>query len=521
MVLLDRFLLLVHQLSADTDAAIAQLSAGTIQLSADTDAAIDALSAGTVHDITELSGAVETNETNINNLSAATLALSAVTLTGVSLNDTPLTVSSHVVSVPVAVDGPSIANTTNSGFVADAKAVKEYVEGIVSSSVNYKGTTDAEPASESAVTGDLYIATSAFTVDGKNVEVGDFIIYNGSTWDVIEKNLDGAVTGNLTADTVTLGAGLNSVKSLANGTAGQVLAVGANGPEWADLPELASAVTGTGNVVTDIAVSDHTITFTKDLEAAAKSDLDELSGAVISLSAETVAEFASAFTAINNLSAGTVHDVQELSGVVIAKDIVIAQALNDLNDGLNALSAGTIQLSGDVIAYIDEQIESLDSVGSASTTGHYLTSVTITDGKISAIGEEQIPAATPVTTVAGTTGDTASAVLSGIVTGGTEGHQLTLNATNKIFSAETSDSAVSSVSAVTSESADTADKVANALSFSGYSVSSASSLDTAVSYDGSAAQALTFGTNGNAGLKSMSMTSTGVVDVEVIDCGEY
>ena len=79
-------------------------------------------------------------------------------------------------------------------------------------------------------------------------------------------------------------------------------------------------------------------------------------------------------------------------------------------------------------------------------------------------------------------------------------------------------------SATTAESADTAasaDKVANALSVSGYSTSSASSLDSAFAFDGSEAQSLTFGTNGNAGLKSMSMTSAGVVDVEVIDCGEY
>ena len=56
---------------------------------------------------------------------------------------------------------------------------------------------------------------------------------------------------------------------------------------------------------------------------------------------------------------------------------------------------------------------------------------------------------------------------------------------------------------------------------SGYSTSSASSLDSAFAFDGSEAQSLTFGTNGQAGLKSMSMTSAGVVDVEVIDCGEY
>ena len=497
------------QLSADTKATIDALSAGTIQLSADTDATIAELSAGTIHDIQELSGAVKTNETNIAtvsgdviDLSAATVAietdldnLSAVTLTGVSLNNDPLVVNNHIVSIPVTTSGSGIANATDSGSVADAKAVKEYVENVLSSSVDYKGATDEEPSDP--VKGDLWIAASAFTIGTKNVEVGDFLIYNGDDWDVIEKNLDGAITGSLTQDTVVLGDSVNSVKSLANGASGQVLTIANGTPTWVDDPELSVVSAGTGNVVTDIAVSDHTITFTKGVTAA----LDD--------------------------------DLQTLSGAVVAKDIVIAQALNDLNDKTDALSAGTIQLSGDVVAYVEQQIEGLDSVGSASTTGHYLTSVTITDGKISAIGEVAVPAATPVTTVNGTTGDTASAVLTGITTGGTDGHQLTLNASNKIFSAETSDSAitsvsaqtsvsaVSSVSAVTAESALTADMVANALSFSGYSDSSASTLDVAFSYDGSDAKSLTFGTNGNAGLKSMSMTSAGVVDVEVIDCGEY
>jgi len=230
---------------------IAALSAGTIQLSADTKATIGQLSAGTIMvsgyahgEIVELSGAVQANETDIDNLSAATLALSAVTLTGVSLNNTPLTVTDHVVSVPVADDKSDIAGATATGNVADAKAVKDYVEDVLSSSVDYKGATAGAPTGTPSK-GDLYIASGDFTIDGKNVETGDFIIYNGESWDVIEKNLDGAITGNLTADTVTLGDSTNSVKSLANGTAGQVLTIGTAGtPVWADDPVLSTATTG-------------------------------------------------------------------------------------------------------------------------------------------------------------------------------------------------------------------------------------------------------------------------------------
>ena len=500
----------INALSSYTEAVddkVEKLSAATISIS------------GFAHgEIAELSAATSAVSVDVKNLSAATLALSAVTLTGISLNNTPLTVSDHVVTVPVTTSGSGIASASATGSVADAKAVKEYVENVLSSSVDYKGAT-ADVPTGTPNKGDLYIAASAFTIGTENVEIGDFIVYNGTGWDVIQKNLDGAITGTLIPGTVVLAETTNTVESLANGTAGQVLTMDNGAPAWVDLPELASAVTGTGNVVTDIAVNDHTITFTKGLEAAAKSDLDELSGAVISFSAETVAEFTSAFTAINELSAGTVHDIQELSGAVVAKDIVIAQALNDLNDKTNALSAGTIQLSGDVVAYVDQQIGSLDSVGSASTTGHYLTSVTITDGKISAVGEVAVPAAVTITATTATPVDTASAVLTGVTANGADNHNLTFGMSNKVFSAETSVSAVSSVSAITAESADTAAMVANALSISGYATSESTALDTAINFDGSAPQTITFGKNTAAG-KSMSFKN-GVVDVEIVDCGEY
>lgn len=517
------------QLSADTKATIEQLSAGTIQLSADTYAAINQLSGYAHGEIAELSGAVQANETDIDNLSAATLDLSAVTLTGVSLNNTPLTVTDHVVSVPVTVSGSGIANATDSGSVADAKAVKEYVENVLSSSVDYKGATDSVPANP--VKGDLWIASSAFTVGTKTVEVGDFIIYNGESWDVIEKNLDGAITGTLTQDTVVLGDSVNSAKSLANGASGQVLTIANGVPTWVDDPELSVVSAGTGNVLTDITVDDHEITFTKGITAASNADLQALSGAV-----------------------------EDFSGATDAKFIELSAYAKDVDDKVKALSAGTIQLSADTKAAIEqlsgfahnsmiarddavfssaatyadekiaEAIDGLDSVGSASTTGHYLTSVTITDGKISAVGEVAVPAAVAITATTGAAVDTPSAVLTGVTADGTDNHNLTFGMSNKVFSAATSDSALTSESAITSVSAtvaadavhaSAATKVDNALTVSGYSTSSASSLDSAIAYDGSEAKSLTFGTVGNAGLSSMSMTSAGLVDVEVIDCGEY
>ena len=589
----------IAQLSGATEAIsgyahdeIAALSAGTIQLSADTYAAINQLSGYAHGEIAELSGAVQANETDIDNLSAATLNLSAVTLTGVSLNNTPLAVNNHIVSVPVATEGTEIEGATensDSGTVASIKAVKEYVEGVVSSSVNYKGATGSTPTA--ATQGDLYIASQDFVVEGsKSAETGDFIIYNGSNWDVIEKNLDGAITGNLTGDTVTLGDSTNSVKSLANGAQGTVLTIGTAGtPVWADDPVLSVVSAGTGNVVSEITVNDHEITYQLGVKAATDADLQTLSGMVETISGYTKENFTA-------LSAGTI------------------QLSADTKAAIAELSAGTIQLSADTKAAIEDlsanteaaiaaAINALDSTGATTAAGHYMTSVTITDGIITAVGEEALPSAVPVTTVNGATGDTATAVLNGIYTGGTDGHQLTLSATNKIFSATTADEAVKVKSALTinvldsagttastvtfdgsstqsidipgshdtattqeghyapataasaftapagsflsgvsvddknhvlavayankvdsassAEMADEAAKVTNALTVSGYSSETAATMDSAIAYDGSTAKSLTFGTVGDAGLNSMSMTTGGTIDVEVIDCGEY
>ena len=319
----------------------------------------DAISAVTI-DLDVLSGAVVSKDIviaqSLNDLNDKTGAisgdvidLSAVTITGVSLNGTPLAVSNHVATIPVTVSGSGIASASNSGSVADAKAVKEYVEDVLSSSVDYKGATGSTPAS--AVKGDLYIASSAFTVGGKNVEIGDFIIYNGSSWDVIEKNLDGAITGSLTQNTVTIGNSVNSVKSLANGNAGQVLEMVNGAPAWADLPVLSSATTGTGNVVTSILVNDHEITYAKDFTAAANTALTSLSASVVDNKSNVTALSASVVTNKSNISALSASvvdnksDISALSASVVTNEnniTAISASVVDNKNGITALSASVV-----------------------------------------------------------------------------------------------------------------------------------------------------------------------------------
>ena len=320
-----------------------------------------------------------------------------------------------------------------------------------------------------------------------------------------------------------------------------------------------------GSVTYTVDLTDVASKAALDAEIAARKAVDGQNGDTYAANANT--NFISDATSLNDADVKLDTAIKTLSGnahdaMIARDDAVFSSAVTYVDAQIDEVYASGVSYTDSAITYA---IEGLDSVGSASTTGHYLTSVTITDGKISAVGEVAVPAAVAITATTATPVDTASAVLTGVTATGTDNHELTFGMSNKVFSATTADSAVTSQSAITSlsaqtsvsanmayevfsaatitsgqvtdivpgientkvheaESADTAasaDKVANALSVSGYSTSSASSLDSAIAYNGSQAKSLTFGTNGPAGLKSMSMTSAGVVDVEVIDCGEY
>jgi hypothetical protein len=106
----------------------------------------------------------------------------------------------------------------------------------------------------------------------------------------------------------------------------------------------------------------------------------------------------------------------------------------------------------------------------------------------------------------------AATITSGQVTDLVAGIQNT-----KVNSAFTAESAVTSVSATVATDAvhaSAATKVDNALTMTDGTATQ--------TYDGSEAKSLTFGTATSvSGRKSMSMTSDGLVDVEIIDCGTY
>ena len=121
----------------------------------------------------------------------------------------------------VADTKEDIAGASATGSVADAKAVKDYVEQQITSSVQYCGATATLPTSTGV--GDLYIASAQIAVPAGSsatgaattAETGDYLISRSAgKWDVIEKNLTGAVTAGvaLTSGAIVVGNGNQTVK---------------------------------------------------------------------------------------------------------------------------------------------------------------------------------------------------------------------------------------------------------------------------------------------------------------------
>ena len=139
----------------------------------------------------------------------------------------------------VVGSGNDLGNVSTTGSVADAKAVKEYVDAQVTSSVNYCGATSTLPSTSQ--TGDLYIASAQIAVPAASsasgsattAETGDYLICReAGKWDVIEKNLTGAVTTNttLTTNRLVVGNGTKTVKlAPASGSTTQGIYIKANG----------------------------------------------------------------------------------------------------------------------------------------------------------------------------------------------------------------------------------------------------------------------------------------------------
>ena len=142
---------------------------------------------------------------------------------------------------------PTAAGGTNTTQIATTAFVINEIGSKISAAqaLRFKGTigTDGDvtelPANHTV--GDTYVVKAAGNFAGEGCEAGDMIICvkTGSVaantdWSVIQRNINGAVTGTgLNANQLILGNGGSTVKTIANGSNGQVLKILNGTPTWA------------------------------------------------------------------------------------------------------------------------------------------------------------------------------------------------------------------------------------------------------------------------------------------------
>ena len=208
-------------------------------------------------------------------VTAATIGSTALTIKAMAKptpGDIGAAAATHSHAIGDLPYDTGFSNATDSK-VPTTKAVKSYVDGLVASPVNYKGavTTGAVPASGSTHVGDMYIvqtsaislttATSA-TGAAQTAETGDYIIARATNkWDVIQKNLNGAVTANeaLTADYFVMGNGNQVIKKSSYNASS--FATKTHSHTASDLPTASTSAYGiikVGTGATDAAAGNHT-----------------------------------------------------------------------------------------------------------------------------------------------------------------------------------------------------------------------------------------------------------------------
>ena len=304
-----------------------------------------AVTIGDVSGLTGFQTAVQTVETKLSTGSTGT----GNAVTNISVNGHQITfeksktfseeghkhvgedITGGTVGIAYLPTATTVSSFSDNSTVPTSKAVNDAIGNALTSTMEYKGATATLPSS-SAKVGDTYIASSEITISAdssatgevQKAENGDFIIArtSGTTakWDVIQKNIDGAVTSTgMTNDQIAVATGANTLKSVAATT----LKVG-------------SATTATNlDSAPSLAVSNtNNITVTVGNQTSGEFTVPFATSATTSVSATTAT---SATTAV---SATTIP----LAGVKDADDLKAIEALAGTTGVLNKTAANTWEL---------------------------------------------------------------------------------------------------------------------------------------------------------------------------------
>lgn len=290
-------------------------------------------------------------------------------------------------------------SSTASGTVATGEQIQQAIDNALTSTMNYKGATSTLP-STGVKKGDFYIADSQITIPAESsatqsaatAENGDYIIARtggaSATWDVVEKNLDGAVTSTgMTNEQIVIADGNGrAIKSV----------------DPANI--LVGSATTAVSAITSVSAQ------TIDLSGVQNADdlkaIEALAGTegVLKKTAANTWELVDVIDTVSDFSGltenGSLVDAKVVKDVIVQNERITSAALNDLNDRINELSGATpslettLSVSGDsaITVTVGEETSNALVVPyavSASTAVSALTIVNTvkTEAELSALTE--------------------------------------------------------------------------------------------------------------------------------------
>ena len=283
---------------------------------------------------------------------------------------------------------------SDNNHVPTSKAVYEAIQGAVTSTMNYKGATDSVPSASTK--GDLYVASANFTVpsgssatdNAENVEKGDFIVANeDEKWDVIQKNIDGAVTSTgMTDQQIVIANGANTIISKDSAQVKVGSATTATNLDVAPTLEVSDndkiTVTAGGKtsaaLTVPFATSATTSVSATSVPLSGVTDADDLkaiealtgTSGILNKTAENTWDLVNVIKTKAEYSGltsdGSLIDAHLAKEIITENELATAAALNDLNDRTNILASSANSLDARVTDLENTTVD-LSGVASAIT----------------------------------------------------------------------------------------------------------------------------------------------------------
>lgn len=283
-------------------------------------------------------GIAQTNAVLVSAADVANGEFAKFTATGLESRTAAEVLSDIGALAASAIDTDNTLAANSDTLVASQKAVKAYTDALIATAnaVVYKGVIDcsANPNFPAADAGWLYVVSVAGKVGGvagQDVEAGDLVICNtdstptgtdaaqGTKWNVIQKNITGAVTGPATSTDGNI--------AVFDQATGKLIKDG--GVSIASLQNQNADHTGDVTGATALTIALNAVTLAKMAQLPANTIIGNDTAGVADPKALTAAEVRAILNVADGATAneGTVKKASASVGNGVAKDFAVVHAL--------------------------------------------------------------------------------------------------------------------------------------------------------------------------------------------------